>query len=463
MPSASVAANGMVRAEWGRRPPGPPAYRLFRTLREMRRDPLRLLGSMSERYGDVVYIRFLTIPVYLIRHPDHVRHVLQERHTIYDKDTFDYHMLKPLVGEGLLTSNGAPWLRARRLIQPAFHRERLAALGTLMSERILAMLERWRPMVASNQPFDVAEEMTRLTLDVVTRALFGADLSHETDAITRGLVTFMQHVLERISSPLALLPPLPTPGNLRARAAVRGLDRVVAGIIATRRRRAADTGDLLSMLLLARDEETGEGMTDRQLRDEVMTLLLAGHETTANALNWTWCLLAQHPEATGKLAAELTHVLGGRTPSMADRPQLTYTRMVVEEAMRLYPPAWIVPRGAREDDEIAGFGVRAGSVVLLSPYLTHRHPGIWENPERFDPERFTPERAAARPRFAYFPFGGGPRLCIGNAFAMTEAQLAVATVAQRYRLDLLPGQRVRPEPLVTLRPSGGLPMTVRPR
>jgi len=236
------------------------------------------------------------------------------------------------------------------------------------------------------------------------------------------------------------------------------LDRVVYDIIETRRRPGQQQDDLLAMLLVARDEETGAGMTDRQLRDEVMTFLLAGHETTAVALTWTWYLLACHPAVAERLRAEIAAAIGSRTPTLEDLPQLRYARMVVEEAMRLYPPVWGFMRQAVGADEVGGFTIPKRSVVTISPYVTHRHPAVWEDPERFDPDRFTPERVRSRPRFAYLPFSGGPRLCIGNEFALMEAQLVVAMTVQRYRLQLVPGTTVELESRLTLRPRGGLPM-----
>jgi len=256
---------------------------------------------------------------------------------------------------------------------------------------------------------------------------------------------------------------IPTPRNRRFLVARRKLDEAVYRLIAGRRRSGEDTGDLLSMLLAARDEETGEGMSDRQLRDEVVTILIAGYETTADALAWTWYLLGTHPEAGARLHAELAAVLAGRVPAVEDLPQLPYTRMVLQEAMRLYPPAWGLLRQAREDDEIRGYRIPARARIVISQYVVHRHPGFWEEPEQFDPERFAPGRAASRPPFAYFPFGGGQRMCIGNNFAMMEAQLILATVAQRYRLDLVPGHPVEPEPLITLRPRHGVLVTLHDR
>lgn len=255
-------------------------------------------------------------------------------------------------------------------------------------------------------------------------------------------------------------PPLsvPTPRNRRINAAIHTLDAIVQGLIQERRQRAIERGDVLSLLLLARDEETGQGMSDQQVRDEVMTLLFAGHETTSNLLAWTWFLLATHPEVEQRLQAELDAVLGGRLPTVEDLAHLPYGHRVLEETLRLYPPAWSLARKALVDDKVGGYVLPASTIILMSPYVTHRHPAFWEEPERFDPDRFTPERVAVRPRYAYFPFGGGPRQCIGNTFALMEAHLILATVAQRYRLRLVPDHPVEPQALLTLRPRDGLPM-----
>ena len=313
--------------------------------------------------------------------------------------------------------------------------------------------------VAHGQTLDVVAEMARLALNVVTRALFGTQVDDEAAEIGAAVTSlnrdFMEHGFA-IQGLISLLTGRPT---RHIRPAVTTLNRIVHQIIATRRRDPEGHDDLLSMLLAARDEDSGESMTDQQLRNEVLTLFTAGQETTSNALAWTWYLLSTNPAVAQKLRDELTEILGGRAPTMEDIPRLRYTRMVLDESMRLYPPAWATSRNPVEDDEIGGYRIPKGSVVLLSPYLTHRHPAFWSDPERFDPERFTPERVAARHRFAYFPFGGGPHLCIGNTFALTEAMLVLATVAQRYHLELLRGHEVVPEALVTLRPRGGLPMT----
>jgi cytochrome P450 len=443
------------------RAPGPRGG-LLGHLAPLERDPLEFLTACRRDYGDVVRLRFFLSSAYLLAHPDHVRHVLQDRHSSYDKRTIDWKLLKPVLGDSLLTTDGAYWLRQRRLMQPAFHRKRIEAFGRIMTEEATAMLGRWEARPRIDEPLDVVGEMTRLTLDVVTRALFGTEVGDQAGAVGEAVTTvnasFREHGF-KLSGLLAIVTGRP---HRSVRPAMALLDRTVHDIIARRRRDGGEHDDLLAMLLAARDDDTGEAMTDRQLRNEVLTLFAAGHETTSNALSWTFYLLSHHPETAERLRAELAAVLGGRVPTVDDLPSLAYTRMVVEESMRLYPPAWATSRNAAGDDELGGYHIRKGSLVVLSPWVTHRHPAFWDDPERFDPERFTPDRVAARPRFAYFPFGGGPHLCIGNSFAMTEAILILATVAQRWHWALIPGHRVEPEPMVTLRPRGGLPMRLRP-
>jgi cytochrome P450 len=425
----------------------------------MHRDPLGFILA-TRRYGEVVGMRFVFSPAYLIYHPDDVRHVLQENHFNYNKDLFTYHVMRPVLGNGLFTNDGDSWLHQRRLAQPAFHRKRLATYAALMAEATDAMLASWQARREADEPLDIDEEMMRLTLRIVGQALFSIDLAGETSTVGQSVTTLVKLLGDYVYAPF---PPIsvPTSRNRHMQAAIHELETVTADIIKERRAHNADTGDLLSMLLLARDEETGEGMNDRQVRDEVMTLLLAGHETTANTLTWTWYLLSQYPQVESRLHAELAMVLGGNAPTLEHLPQLTYTSMVLQEALRLYPPIWVLSRKALADDELGGYHIPQGSMVVLSPYVTHRHPAFWEQPEVFDPDRFTPERVAARPHFAHFPFGGGPRLCIGNNFALMEAQLVLATVAQRYRLRLVPGHPVVPEAKITLRPRYGMPMTLQ--
>ncbi len=424
------------------------------------RAPLPCLEKMFRQYGDVVHLRMLNLHVYAIAHPDGIRHALQDNHRNYTKSA-DYQILARLLGNGLVTSEGALWLRQRRLMQPMFHRQKIAAFGAMMTECTGEMLERWSGRAQSGEAFDVVGEMMRLTLHIVGRALLTMDLTSHADQVGRNMTIANESLSEFNLS--TLMPWLPSPRNLRFKRATRELHSLVLNIIADRRRDARDYGDLLSMLLAVRDEETGEGMNDEQLRDEVLTLILAGHETTATALSWIWYLLSQHPEIEAKLHAELDEVLGGRVPTMADLANLNYTGMVVDEAMRLYPPVWAVGRAAIDDDEIMGYRIPKGSNLALVQWFAHRHPSFWENPARFDPEGFSAERAGGRPRYAYFPFSGGPRMCIGNIFALTEAQLVLAAVAQRYRLHMVPGHRIELQPLVTLRARYGVEVTLERR
>ncbi|MGA8059638.1 MAG: cytochrome P450 [Candidatus Binataceae bacterium] len=442
------------------RPPGPRGHLLLGSLREVQREPLGLLRDGFRNHGDVVSFRFGSTRALLLAHPDHIGHVLHDNHRNYDKHNVDYAMLRRLLGNGLLTSDGAFWHRQRRLMAPMFHRQRVAGFCNLMVNSTLEMLERWDALAQSGEPFDIAAEMTRLTLTIVAKALFSADVSDDAEAIGVALTEVNRQLGE--FSLLDMFWMIPTARKRRFRTAVRALDEVVGKIVEQRRHATFRNEDLLSMLLDAVDEETSKGMTPRQVRDEVLTLLLAGHETTANALAWTWYLLAQNPEAENKLHDEIASALGERAPGALDLPQLSYTRMVIEESMRLYPPAWAISRNAIGEDEIGGYRVRPRTNIIICSFVTHRHPAFWEEPERFDPERFSPERSQRRAGFAYLPFGGGPRICIGNAFAMTEAQLVVATMAQRYRMRLVPRHPVELHPLVTLRPRHGIRMTLHP-
>ncbi|HYX48198.1 MAG TPA: cytochrome P450 [Ktedonobacteraceae bacterium] len=442
-------------------PPRLRSHGLLGSASEMQRDPLKFLRE-TRQYGDVVRMRFVFSDAYLIYHPDSVKHVLQENNRNYNKDIFTYKIFLPFLGRGLLTNDGESWLHQRRLMQPAFHRKRIATYSTIMTDATVALLERWQSNVQQDSSLDIAKEMMRLTLGIVGQTLFSLDLSDETNTIGPAVTTMLNLLGNYVYAPF---PPIniPTSRNRRLLAANRSLEQVIYHMIAERRRQNIDTGDLLSMLLAARDEETGEGMNDRQIRDELMTMLTAGHETTANALAWTWYLLSQHPEVEQRLYREIDEVLGRSIPTLEHLPELKYTNMVLEEALRLYPPAGIFGRKAIADDELQGYHIPANSMIVMSPYATQHHPDYWPDPERFDPERFTPERSADRSHYAYFPFSSGPRMCIGSSFAMMEAQLILATIAQRYQLRMVPGHPVEPQLLVTLRPKYGLQMTLHER
>ena len=451
-PKASRTAPGVRQLV-----PGP-----FGPLARSRRDPLGFTLDCHRRFGDVFHLRFGPFLFHVVAHPDGVRHVLLDNQKNYPRSRF-YDRTKVVLGEGLVTTEGAPWRRQRRLAQPAFHHRRIIALADTMTRAIAAMLDSWRAPAESGTPIDVAAEFGRLTLRIVGRALGSIDLGDDTDRIG-GAVTESLDFLDYWINNLVRVPFfVPTPRNLRARRAIRTFDQVISGILADRRREPErDHGDLLSMLLEARDEETGSAFSDRELRDQIVTFIGAGHETTAVALAWTFYLLSRHPDADARLRDEVARVLGDRVPTADDLPKLDCTRRVIEESLRIYPPVYATVRDAREDDEIGGFRIPARSIVILCPYVTHRHPEFWPDPEAFDPDRFLPERSADRPRFAWYPFLGGPHQCIGQEFAMMEATLAVAMVAQAYRLRLAPVAVVEPRPMVSLRPKNGVPMIVEP-
>ncbi len=460
---ARTTLEGQVPLKPTRRdPPGPRGHFLFGVLREYAKEPATYALWQAREFGEVSRARFGPNHLYFINSPAGVKHILQDNQRNYGRNQFANDILKLFVGESLLTTEGDYWLRQRRLMQPMFHRQRIASFGRLMTEKTEEMLGEWEQAAAGGRVLDVAEEMMRLTLKIVGLALFSADLSDETSQFGQAVKVGRDYFDYRNGTLFPLPLWVPTRRNRSFRAGMARTDAIVYDIIRERRRTGEDAGDLLSMLMEVRDEETGEGMTDLQLRNEVMTMLMAGHDTTSNTLSWTFYLLSRHPQVVEKLRAELAQVLNGRAPGIEDLHSLPYTKMVIEEAMRLYPPAWVMGRQSIEADEIGGYTIPAGASLAFYPYVIHRHPDHWEEPERFDPERFTSERSQGRAKYAYFPFGGGPHLCIGNVFALTEAQLILATVAQRSDLTLVPGHPVELEPLITLRPKHGLKMTLNP-
>jgi cytochrome P450 len=435
-----------------------PQFGLIEFLRRVREDQLSTL--VPELFGrNMIYNRLLFLHSFLINKPEYIEHVLLTNHANYSKSHFLRRMLGPILGNGLLTSEGELWRRQRRIAAPAFHNKRIAEFVDTFSSCIQTMLARWR---TRTQPFDVAAEMMALTLDIIARTMFSADVSGEVEAVRRLMeivVTMRPSILDLLGFP-EWLPRRQPPAYGRA---IAEFEALVARFLARRRGDGIDRRDLLSMLLAARDPETGTGMSDKQLRDEILTIFLAGHETTANALSWIWYLLARHPQAEARLHDELERVLGGRMPTYGDLAELKWTRMVIEEAMRLYPPAHTIARTALGEDRIGGVRVPAGAIITVSIYMTHRNPNLWTEPERFDPERFAPGESARRHRFAYLPFGGGPRICIGSGFALAETQVIVAAIAQHYRVRLAPGHVVQPIGLITLRAKGGIWVTLEPR
>lgn len=440
--------------------PGPEGVPVLGSLPKMWGDPLSFLLTSALVYGDVVRYKFGPKIAHLLTHPEHIKYVLQDNQKNFSKETRGFITLREFLGMGLLTAEGETWLRQRRIAQPAFHRQKIAGLGGSMVRAAEAFAARWGEHARSGRAVDIASEMMKLTLRIAGETLLSTDVSLQAETVGKALTIMLREARRRILKAFTIPLSLPTKRNKEIIEAMALLDGLVYRMIDERRKSGGGPEDLLSMLLGARDAETGEGMNDKQLRDEVLTIFVAGHETTANALAWTFYLLSKFPSAARKIRAELAEVLGGRSPSVDDIPRLKYTSMVLDESMRLYPPAWVFSRAAREDDEIGGYFIPKGSYLFLSPFITHRKPSLWEDPEGFDPERFSPERSVSIPRFAYFPFGGGPRQCIGNTFAIMESLLLLAVFLQKYRLDLVPGHPVEPEHLVTLRPKHGILMSI---
>jgi len=420
---------------------------------------LPFFQNLAQQYGDIAYFKLGVQDAYFLNHPDLIKEVLVTNTQHFMKG-LALQRAKRLLGQGLLTSEGEFHRRQKRLAQPAFHRARIAAYGESMVDYAARMRERWQ----DGATLDISEEMMRLTLAIVGRTLFDADV--ESDAVEVGqAMSVVMELFNTITIPFfELLQRLPLPQLRRFEKARDKLDKIVFRMIEERRSSGEDRGDLLSMLLLAQDEEGDGGqMTDAQLRDELMTIFLAGHETTANALTWTWYLLSQNPDAEAKLHAEIDEVLGGRLPTVADVPSLVYTEHVLAESMRLYPPAWALGRMALTDVEIGGYTVPQRSLVLMSQFVMHHDARYFPEPNRFDPERWTAEARDHRPQFSYFPFGGGPRRCIGEGFAWMEGILLLATIAQQWQMRLVPDQVIALRPVITLRPKFGMRMVVQRR
>ena len=437
---------------------GPKGRFFFGSAADFKRDQLGFYESCAREYGDFVQTRLGPVRMLLVYHPDAIEELLVTRNRDFTKSV-GLRRLRPLVGDGLFLSEGDTWLRQRRLVQPAFHRQRLAGYGDVMTAFTRRHVAGWK----DGSVVDMQAEMMALTQAIVAKTLFDADVSGDAFEAGQAAEVVMRDFGDRLQSLWVLPYWLPTPRNLKSRRAVRHLDALVHRIIEERRASSQDRGDLLSMLVDAQDADDGTRMTGRQVRDEVMTLFLAGHETTAAALSWTWYLLARHPEAEARLADELRTALDGRAPATSDLPRLRYADMIVTESMRLYPPAYGLGRQAARATEIAGQPIARGDIVVVPTYVVQRDARWFEEPAAFRPERWDGDLARRLPRFAYFPFGGGPRQCIGNGFAQMEAVLLLATIAQGFRLSLMPGRRITPTPYVTLRPEPGLRLLVARR
>ncbi len=444
--------------------PGPKGQPFFGVARDLIAGAPTYLSHLADTYGPFVRFAIFFKQFTLVSDPELIREVLVTQAANFPKDDRDVELLDRAIGHGLVSANGADHKRQRRLTQPAFHTRRIDAYADTMVAYTEAMLDEW----ADGQELDVAEAMSALTMLIVARTLFGADRVAMKDTAER--IGAAIHVIQaaadkEFQAPLVLPEWLPTTLNRQRRAAREVLYEIIDRLIADRRARgdAADSGDLLSMLLLSRDE-AGDRMSDDEVRDQLVTLFVAGHETTSNALTWTWYLLSQHPAVEARLHEELDAALGDRPPALPDLPRLPYTMQVLKESMRLYPPAWVVNvRRAAADTTLGPYAVKRGDQLWLSPFVMHRRPAFFPDPERFDPDRWTPERERALPKFAYMPFGGGPRVCIGNGFALMEAHLIIAAVARRYRLRLRSGHPIALNAQITLSNLDGMPMTAARR
>lgn len=440
--------------------PSPAGHFITGHLREASKRPLEYVLEITRAHGDVVQVRLGPSRMIVVNHPDHVKRVLQEKHSCYGRPAF-VALLRRIVGNGLLFSEGDAWLKQRRIMQPSFHRERIAGFAEIMRRAVAERVEQWRTRAQPEQPLDLTREAAELISAINGPVLFASDLTREAPELGQAIRVLLNWLNQRTSQPLAAPLFIPTAENRRFNAAKRLFTQTIARLIAEHR--AHSGTDLLSMLLAARDADTGESMSDQQLHDEVFTFLVAGLETTAAALQWALILLAQHPEAVQRMRAEQRSVCGSVPPRADQVASMPYTRMVIDETLRLYPPVYGLTRRVISDDKIAEYDIPKGVQVLVSPYAMHRHPQFWKQPDQFAPElHFAPEHTEGRSRFAYIPFGAGPRQCIGNALALMELQILLPTLVAAFDFHLADGRGLTPETSMTLRPRGPVLMHAVP-
>lgn len=440
-----------------REPPGPG---FWRGLQAYGRDPATYMHALFLEHGEVCV--WGGVPrIYLLNNPDHVKQVLTQAHPEFTKDLYDYKVLAQTMGNGLVTNDGDNWVRQRRLMQPMFHNKVVNAFDEAINGFTSLLAAKWSAL-KPGEPVALEREMSRVTFQIVAATLFGSEIDDHADEMT-DILDVININTKTLDAFFTLYPWLPTPHNRRFKRILHRLDHIVYKVIDGRRARGVQTRDLLDRLLGARDEQSGLGMEEKQIRDEVVTLMLAGHETSATALQWTFWALAQHPEVEARLLAELDTVLGGRTATAADLNQLPYLKQVVQESMRLYPPVWGIARRSTHAQEFGGYQLPAGAYISILPYSLHRHPAHWPDPERFDPERFSPEQSKGRHSYAYIPFAAGPRTCIGVGMSMLEIQLVLAQLLQRFRVRPVPGHPVKPMATITYRPRFGMKVFIEPR
>jgi cytochrome P450 len=437
--------------------PGPRGHFLLGSIREIQRDNVQTFMDGFRDYGGIVHFRG-PLKINLVVHPDYVEHVLRTNYKNYPRPEFVASKLRTIVGDGLVGAEGDQWARSRKKAQPAFHPELVNSYATAFAETTQEVLDSWEVHADRGNSIDAKSEMMHLSLTNLGKTLFKSDWSQKVDVVEPIVALALEHTHKRLTSPVDPHR-FPLKSTRAFNEGLAELDKIVYAAIESRRRGDdADVTDLVSILINARDDETGKAMTDEEIRDEIIGFFIAGHETVSSALSWTWYLLSKHPDAWRRVQAEVASVVGTGVPTAADVKQLKYTERVLLESMRLYPPIFVLMRCAAEDDMIGEYEVPAGSNIVLCPYVTHRHPDFWTNAEAFDPDRFLPERSKGIHRYAFFPFSGGPRKCIGNTFAMLQMPIVLAMVAQRYNLALAPGHKPVPEPAISLRPRDPLPM-----
>ena len=440
-------------------PSGPSGWPFVGILPQMWKNPLGLFMRAALDFGDIALIDFGSRKAFLVNHPDYIKHVLLDNYHNYNKGITIGEVINRVLGEGLTTSQGALWRRQRRLMQPAFHYRSIAAMSEVILDEIEAMLIRWQGI--AGQMIDVRQEMMSLALTITVKTMFGTEIGEEANEISRAWRVVLQHFNTTAFSIIKVPTNWATPANRRFEQALATLERIVNRMIAEGRQHS-DRDNVLSMLLRAQDEETGQSMSDKLVRDEVMNIFLAAHETTANTMTWGWYLLSQAPTVLIKLRDELKQVLNDRVPTVVDLTNLPYTSMIIDETLRLYPAFWLTYRAAYEADQLGDFSILPDDMILMSAYVMHRHPRYWHEPNQFKPERFAQD-LKKKQRFVYFPFGAGPRICIGNSFALMQAQLALAMIAQRFDLVPVPNRPVIPEARVTLQAKDGFWVTIQPR